>query len=308
MTSPAVNFPAATITSSAAAASVASSATLTGSTPFGQAFGTSSGQQYASIGATGSNTGPSSTTLTFASPTPASGWGIALGDVDAESVQITATAPGGAPVPVSALGFAGTFNYAPSGTDVPTWNPTTGTLIGGGSDTAGATGWFRPTTPLASITLNFTTLIGTPLFQVWIAASTATISGTVTAPAAAGAPPTPVAGATVQVQDPAGSVVQQQTSAADGTFSLGPVIAGPVYAVTVTPPAGGSVVGSTTFSAATADGDVGGITFTVDPSPSTTTTSTTTSTAPPRSAGTHRLHRLTSASGDRLVSLRRRQG
>lgn len=37
---------------------------------------------------------PSTTTYTFATPTPAGGWGFVLGDVDADQVLVQATGPG----------------------------------------------------------------------------------------------------------------------------------------------------------------------------------------------------------------------
>ena len=209
-------FPSATFTSDATAATgvqVESGAStwLPASTPFGAVFGSSQDQPYASIRYAAGST-PSTTTFTFNSPTPASGWGFTLGDIDADSVQIQATGASGAAVPVSALGFEGTFNYASPAGDVPTWDPTTATLTGNVADTTGASGWFRPTVALSSLTFVFTVQAGLPIYQVWFAgdgtqppatttttSAPATTAPTTTVPPAATTtttcPPTSAAGA-----------------------------------------------------------------------------------------------------------------
>ena len=97
--------------------STAVSATLTGSSPFGQVYGTSSGKTYLSNGlAAGKNT--STTTLTFSAATPVGTWGFALGDIDAESVTVTATNAAGAAVN-TATWFQSAFNYQSGNTDQP---------------------------------------------------------------------------------------------------------------------------------------------------------------------------------------------
>ena len=178
-------------------------------TPFGQDFGSSRGHAYVVIRpATGGK--PSTTTITFA--TPASNWGFALGDVDAETVQVSATGPDGNPVDV---GYQGAFNYcattpkpsscgsAPA-TDLPTWNA--GTLRGNGPDTAGASGWFRPAKPIASLTLRMTVLTGKPVYQLWIAAHptpppTTTTTGTTTATTTTTPEPTTTPGPTTTTHE-----------------------------------------------------------------------------------------------------------
>lgn len=148
----------------------ASSTTLTGATPFGARFGTSSRQQYLTINGV-TNTGQvAAVTITFASPAPAGRWGFALGDVDVESVTISGTAGDGTTaLTASDLGWQGAFNYAPSGTDLPTWSgmTLTGTNTG---DTAGASGWFTPTVDVSEVTLEQRALTsGSPAYQLWIA-------------------------------------------------------------------------------------------------------------------------------------------
>ena len=152
-----------------------SSAWLPAWTPFGGVYGSSQNQKYLSVPvASGSGT---SLTINFDFPTPRSGWGFSLGDVDAEQVTISGVSDAGAPVAVNSW-FSGVFNYCEQSprpstcggadTDVPSWNGTT--LIGGATDTKGASGWFQPPVSLSSITFTATRLTGIPEFQVWLAA------------------------------------------------------------------------------------------------------------------------------------------
>jgi hypothetical protein len=202
-------FPGATFTSDAARLTVPAggAAYLNAATPPGTAFGSSQGRPYLNIG-TASGDRTSTTTLTFDAPTPASGWAIVVGDVDADQVQIEATGPSGARVPVSGLGFQGAFNYcggAPlpgtcggvPGTDEPAWNPAAGVLRGNGADTSGASGWFEPGTAITSLTFRFSTLTpGTPIFQLWLVSLAQpspppTPSPSATATSASPSPPPP---------------------------------------------------------------------------------------------------------------------
>jgi hypothetical protein len=146
-------------------------------TPFGAYFGSSQGKPYLNVGTGGAAS--VATTYTFADPTPVGTWGFALGDIDADSVRISATDAGGNAVTV-ATWYQGVFNYCavspkpsgcPSGThtDEPIWN-NVDTLTGRGSDTSGAAGWFRPTQSIKTLTFTFTKLTGFPIFQTWFAA------------------------------------------------------------------------------------------------------------------------------------------
>jgi hypothetical protein len=94
-------------------------------------------------------------------------------------VRISATDAGGNAVAVASW-YQGVFNYCgvspkpsgcPSGThtDVPVWN-NIDTLTGRGSDTSGASGWFRPTQSIKTLTFTFEKLSGFPIFQTWFAA------------------------------------------------------------------------------------------------------------------------------------------
>jgi putative cell wall-binding protein len=236
MTVPVTGFPAASFTTNSNTPSTPSSATLGAGTPFGAKFGSSSGQQYLSFRA-GSG-GTSTTTFTFESPTPASGWGFALGDIDAEAITVSAVGPDG-PLSASQLGWQGAFNYA-GAADQPVWDPVTGTLSGNGVDTNGASGWFMPTAKITTLTLNFANLVGFPIAQMWVAATTASISGTVNdiTPSASGPSP----GNTIQLFDANAELVDTATTGSDGSYTFGEVVPA-TYTVKIIPAGGLAIVG-----------------------------------------------------------------
>ena len=162
------NFPSATFSSQRTVPGRSAAAVLDASTPFGAVYGSSVGKFYIRLDSP-VNSGSSSTVFTFASATPATGFGFTLGDIDNEAVTVSATTTGGVAVTAVQLGFNVPFNYA-SGADVPTWNAGTSTLVGNVADTSGASGWFSPTIPLETITFTSTTLSASPEYQVWMAA------------------------------------------------------------------------------------------------------------------------------------------
>lgn len=179
-------WPTATLGISGGSGSSASGATtfLNTGTPIGEAFGSSQNRPYASVGlgSSGSVPGtPSVTTITFTEPTPSSGWAFALGDVDAENVQISARDAAGNAIDVSGW-FASAFNYCNAtspkpgscpggvGTDVPTWSSPT--LTGSGTDSSGASAWFRPTSAVKELVLTQSrNVAGGPSYQLWIAST-----------------------------------------------------------------------------------------------------------------------------------------
>lgn len=179
---PNVGFPSARYTSDSTGLQVPSgnSTFLNEATPFGAKFGSSRGQGYLKFG-TASGRKPSTTTITFDKPTPVGTWGFALGDIDADHVRIVAKGADGKELTAAELGFKGSFNYCqgsprPSAcsrpnTDEPTWNAGTATLVGSGTDTQGASGWFMPTVPVKSMTLTFSVQTGIPVGQLWMAAT-----------------------------------------------------------------------------------------------------------------------------------------
>jgi hypothetical protein len=176
------DFPDGTFTSDSTTTRVPTgrSTFLNTDTPFGAEFGSSRDHGYLYFGTAAGRT-PSTTTITFDHGTPTGRWGFALGDIDADHAKFTAKAPDGTTLTAAELGWEGAFNYCqgsprpssctrPPFTDVPHWNPGTSTLIGSGSDTDGASGWFRPTKAVKELTIVFSVQSGIPIGQLWIAA------------------------------------------------------------------------------------------------------------------------------------------
>ncbi len=173
---------------------------------------------------------PVATTITFDDPTRNAVRRV-LG-IDADQMTVQASGPGG-PLSTAQLGFQGVFNYCTSSTprpsscggsqqtNVPTWNPATSTLVGTGTDTAGASGWFRPTAAITSITLTFSVLSGIPSFQLWASALISDISGTVELESGGPAP----SGTTLRLLDADGAEVATTTVGAGGTYSFLEVVA-----------------------------------------------------------------------------------
>ncbi|MCF2527767.1 Ig-like domain-containing protein [Yinghuangia soli] len=253
MTLPAAGLPPATVTSDSSAPLVASgsSAYLNASTPFGSVFGSSRGRPYLAL-KTATGNAPSTTTITFATAPAAGTWGFALGDIDADHVYISATGPDGVALTNAELGFQGTFNYCqgspkPSSCgstgpfdDVPTWDEANADLIGNVIDTSGASGWLRPTKPVKSLTLKFVVQSGIPLYQLWVAALTQSVGGTVTGDSPCGLPNQTV----LRLLKPDGTPVvgpdgapMTTTAAADGSYAFDPLARGN-YRVAVDVPRG----------------------------------------------------------------------
>jgi LPXTG-motif cell wall-anchored protein len=278
-------FPSATVTTNSTRMQVpgGTSAFLGASTPFGQAYGSSQGKQYLVLG-NALAVAPSTTTVTFGSPTP-TGWGFALGDVDADTVRIAATGANGQAVSAAELGWQSAFNYCqntprPTGctgagpfTDMPRWDPATATLIGNVADTSGASGWFRPTVAIKSVTFTFTAQTGIPSYQVWIAALPVSIAGAVATNCDHPAPQTTVRLLNTDgspVLDAAGEAVTT-TSAADGTFSFPHLTSG--HYVVAAESAQGYTAGSDARRTVDASTDVTGANLALTcPAPPTTTT------------------------------------
>ena len=111
------------------------------------------------------------TTLNFASPTPPGEFSFIIADVEQDQVIICALDENGAPVPVSVINtwFQASFdaNNSDLATIPPTYDPTTGTLVGqeapGGvqatvyqpdlPDNEAGAAWFTVTTPISQLTL-----------------------------------------------------------------------------------------------------------------------------------------------------------
>lgn len=221
-TMPGILFPTAQITVADSDVSVATSATLTGSTPFGQVYGTSSGKTYLSTSlVSGKTTG--SITIAFNRVIPAGFWGFALGDVDAEQITIAAKGDKGQSLDVSGW-YKSSFNYQSGNTDQPVWNASTATLKGNTNDTNGAAGWFQATQPVTTITLTQTKLSGFPTYQLWMAAdlgsplASPSASATPTATATMTATPTASASPTATVSaSPTATVTSSATPTASAS-------------------------------------------------------------------------------------------
>jgi len=248
-------FPATTFTSNSRQSTVISGASTwqSAATGPGQLYGSSRGNTYMNQRPNADNaTSPSTTTYKFETPTPGGpsrSWAFVLGDIDADQATISATVQGGGAATPAQLGYQGSYNSCsaavtggwsctpdPDGTtgqDVPTWNPTTGTLTGnaGATDTAGATAWFAPTVPLETLTITYQQRSGFPVYQTWFASRTAAIAGTATLDG------TPLPGSTVTVTAPRGTTYTTTTDA-EGNYAFPnlPQING--YTVEITPPAG----------------------------------------------------------------------
>ncbi len=266
-------FPATTFTSNSRQSTVISGASTwqSAATGPGALYGSSRGNTYMNQRPNADSPNASSasvTTYTFADPTPAGSWSFVLGDVDADQATISATVQGGQPGAATAaqLGFQGAYNSCSAavaggwtcppdpdgstGKDVPTWDAATRTLTGNAAanDTAGATAWFTPTTPLTSLTITYQQRSGFPVYQTWFASRTAAIAGTATLDG------TPLPGSTVTVTAPRGTTYTTTTDA-EGNYAFPnlPQING--YTVEVTPPAGAAPLDqSATVSLIGADG------------------------------------------------------
>ena len=215
-------------------------------TPVGAKYGSSKGHPYLTLRPKADNsTDPSTTTYTFAAPTPASGWAFVLGDIDADQVTIKALGADGSPVAASVIGtwFQGSFNYA-GDADQPSWDGATSTLTGnpGAVDTAGAAGWFEPSVRLSSLTFVFLRRSGFPVYQTWFAGTARTLGGTV-ADVSTGAGSCPPVGATVRLLAPDGTQLAAVHPDASGAYTFGQVAAQDGYTVAVDAPTGCAVLG-----------------------------------------------------------------
>lgn len=231
---------------------------LAAGTPVGAKYGSSQGEEYLNLRPRADTaTGASTTTYTFSSPTPTTGWAFVLGDIDADQVTIRAVGPTGAELSASALGFQGGFNYCAPGlagkpsctglpTDIPTWDAATRTLMGnpGATDTSGAAAWFEPSEPISSLTFTFLRRSGFPVYQTWFVSLARDISGTVTDIADGLTPGVPV-----RLIDAEGTVIAETATDGSGAYLFEGVLATDGYTVEIDPPAGKTGVTGTRLPA-----------------------------------------------------------
>lgn len=236
---------------------------LSEGTPIGAKYGSSRDQPYLNLRPQANTaTTPSTTTYTFATPAPASGWAFALGDIDADSLRISGTSASGAALTAADLGFQDAFNYCAPGVgtgvscggyvgDVPTWDPATLTLMGNptAADTAGAAVWFEPTVSISTLTFEYSQRSGFPIYQTWFASMARDITGTVS-----DVDDGPIDGVPLSLTDANGNVVATTTTAGGGLYSFPGYFATDGYQVTATPPPGKvAVVGTGTADLRTTD-------------------------------------------------------
>ncbi|MGC4109254.1 MAG: carboxypeptidase regulatory-like domain-containing protein [Nocardioides sp.] len=267
---PAQGFPAASVATDSRSGSVGvqsgASMWFGATTPVGAKYGSSRDQPYLNLRPLADTaTTPSTTTYTFADPTPPTGWAFVLGDIDADQVKVTAKDADGNEVGASELGFVQAFNLCDSSPrpgacstsvgDVPTWNPGTQTLTGNptASDTVGATGWFEPTVSLSSLTFVFTRRAGFPVYQTWFASVARTISGTVS-DVSTGGGSCPLQDVTVRLVSPYGEPLATTHPDSAGAYSFGQYATQPGYVVSVDP-ADCAVVGNVSDTVSTAADD-----------------------------------------------------
>jgi hypothetical protein len=258
---------------------------LTAATPFGKVFGPSGPSdtiQYLKVAEDSSGAeNLATTTITFASGVPAGLLGVAVGDIDVDQVTVSAadTAFGlksGPQIQGSASPVPFNFCDVPApkpancgaDTDVPTWipGPFAGLLIGTGSDSDGAAGWFRPSFTLKQLTLEFQIKPGESspehTYRTWLATLANDISGTVTRTNGR-----PVAGASVGLFAPGGKhAARTARTDSKGRYSFPKWAARRGYTVRLTVPSGSVAVGASSKSANIATNDAV-VNFKIAPKP-----------------------------------------
>ena len=231
-------------TSRAFATASGNSSWLPVASPPGQLVGSSQGKPYVSINPT-STTVPSTTTFSFASPTPVGVWGAAFGDIDAELLSISATDATGAPVAAADLGVT-SFNYCdatPNSCSAQTLQLVLPTLTSAATsvsaedplcpatqlncNTQGGSIWITPLVSLSTLSITSTHKSGNPAAQMWFASVARTVAGVITL---GELPPVEV-----QLVEPDGDVIASVVTEPDGRFALPPVIPADDYVLRIDP-------------------------------------------------------------------------
>ncbi|MBG6237854.1 hypothetical protein IWX78_000809 [Mycetocola sp. CAN_C7] len=228
------------------------SAWIPAGTSFGDTFGSSQGKPYINLRPAADNAAPASASTTvyeFAEPTPVGVWGVAFGDIDAESLSVSGTDATGNPVSAADLGAQEAFNYCDasprastcSGLAAPYAVPEVSSsasavtasdpqcpVTSSRCDTTGEAIWFSPRVPLSSLTVTSSWKQGFPSYQTWFATNSRTVAGTI------GSTCLETDTSDVQLIAPSGAVITS-TTAVDGEFSLPPVAARADYSLRVDP-------------------------------------------------------------------------
>jgi hypothetical protein len=151
-------------------------------------------------------------TISFNQPTPPSGWGFSLVDMDVDQVRFRAKDASGISVPITTMAswFIQTFDASPvvNGSNIPSWDPGEVAVIGSEStastwrttidtssgDTEAGAAWFQPNVSLSEMTFEYQSIVqtGAPSYHIIIAAcQSAFVGGTPTPDPAATPTPTP---------------------------------------------------------------------------------------------------------------------
>ncbi len=222
---------------------------MTSATPYGSVFGASGpSESIRFLSQRAAQTTTITTVYTFSRPAPARALGIALGDIDVDSVEVAATDASGNVIPLSSL-VPAAFNFCdvPSGKPTecgsapyatPTWtaNATGGVLAGTNVETTGPLGWLRPTTGIKTLTLIFRPNIpgsGTPSYRTWFTALGFRVSGQVTTTSGS-----EIANALISLYGPDGALLDTVRTDANGNYRFPDFAAQPGYEVRLSPPDG----------------------------------------------------------------------
>ena len=222
---------------------------MTAETPYGSVFGASGPSESIRFLSQRADKGTEiTTTYTFSRPAPAQALGIALGDIDVDSVEVRATDSGGDPIPLSAL-VPGAFNFCDVSEDkpdecgsapydVPTWSTTAtgGLLSGTGDESTGTLGWLRPATGVKTLRLVFrpnSSGSGTPSYRTWFTARGFRVTGQVTTTSGR-----EIEDALVSIYSPGGELLDTVRTDANGNYRFPDFAAQPGYEVRLSPPAG----------------------------------------------------------------------
>ena len=222
---------------------------MTAATPYGAVFGASGPSESIRFLSQRAAKGTViTTTYAFSRPAPTRALGIALGDLDVDSVEVEATDADGGVVPLTEL-VPGAFNFCDVTADkpddcrsapyeLPTWSATAagGLLSGTGTETTGPLGWLRPTTGVKTLKLTFRPNAvgsGTPSYRTWFTALGHKVTGQVTTTSGREVPD-----ALISLYAPDGTLLDTIRTDDNGRYRFPDFAAQPGYEVRISPPEG----------------------------------------------------------------------